>query len=99
MNFLKNVLATLVGLFIFCFLFFFFIISLGSVMAASSTSKSSGAKKNSIIKLDLLKVMEDYGGSTFIKDIEYRETNSDGLVDVLMALLKQMDITKFGIDG
>lgn len=86
MNFLKNVLATLVGLFIFCFLFFFFIISLGSVMAASSTSKSSGAKKNSIIKLDLLKVMEDYGGSTFIKDFEYRETNSDGLVDVLMAL-------------
>lgn len=86
MNFLKNVLATLVGLFIFCFLFFFFIISLGSVMAASSTSKSSGAKKNSIIKLDLLKVMEDYGGSTFIKDFEYRETKSDGLVDVLMAL-------------
>lgn len=86
MNFLKNVLATLVGLFIFCFLFFFFIISLGSVMAASSTSKSSGAKKNSIIKLDLLKVMDDYGGSTFIKDFEYRETNSDGLVDVLMAL-------------
>ena len=86
MNFLKNVLATIVGLFIFCFLFFFLMISIGSVMAVSSTSKSVGVKNNSIIKLDLSEVLEDYGGSTLIKDFEYRETNSDGLIDVLLAI-------------
>lgn len=86
MNFLKNVLATIVGLFIFCFLFFFLMISIGSVMAVSSTSKSVGVKNNSIIKLDLSEVSEDYGGSTLIKDFEYRETNSDGLIDVLLAI-------------
>lgn len=86
MNFLKNVLATLVGLFIFCFLFFFMMISFGSVMAASSTSPNKGVKNNSIIKLDLSEVTNDYGGSNFIKDFEYKETNRDGLVDVLMAI-------------
>lgn len=86
MNFLKNVLATIVGLFIFCFLFFFLMISFGSAMAVSSSSKNVGVKKNSIIKLDLSQVTDDYGGSIYIKDFEYRETKREGLIDVLMAI-------------
>ena len=87
MNFLKNVLATIVGIFVFCFFFFFLMITFGSVMAISSTTSGNvGVKRNSVLKLDLSEVTEDYGGTVIIKEYGYTETNNEGLIDVLMAI-------------
>src|SRR5690606_2218909 len=41
---------------------------------------------NSIIKLDLENVSNDYGGSVYIEDFDYKETNNDGLINVLQAI-------------
>src|SRR5690606_39730949 len=43
-------------------------------------------KSNSIIKLDLENVSNDYGGSVYIEDFDYKETNNDGLINVLQAI-------------
>lgn len=85
MNFLKNVLATLVGIMLFCMMSFFLLFIIGIAVSASSETTVS-VKKNSVIKLDLLKVSNDYGGRTNIKDFQFSEKNSDGLIDVLNAI-------------
>ena len=51
MNFLKNVFATIVGLFLFVLLSFFFLIGLGALV--SSGNDEVKVKDNSVIKLDL----------------------------------------------
>lgn len=84
MRFLGNVLATIVGLFVFTMLFFFgflFIIAI-----AGSGSEKVGVESNSVIELDLSKVTNDYGGKFIIKDFDYYEDNHDGLSDVIKAI-------------
>lgn len=88
MQFLKNVLSTLVGLFLFFFLFFILMLVIVGVAAAGSSSKDVvEVKDNSVIELNLEEVSHDYGG-TFYNDT-YSFLNSepkDGLVDVLNAI-------------
>lgn len=60
MKFLSNVLSTIVGLFLFCFIFFFFILIIGAV--AGSGDEKKEAKKNSVIELDLSEIRLDYNG-------------------------------------
>lgn len=86
MNFLKNVLATFVGIILFCMMSFFLLMIVGVVAAAGSGSSTKSTKSNSIIKLDLEKVTNDYGGSIYIEDFDYKETNHDGLINVLQAI-------------
>ncbi|HUH26500.1 MAG TPA: signal peptide peptidase SppA [Flavobacterium sp.] len=86
MNFIKNVLATLVGIIIFCMMSFFLLLIIGVVASAGSNNTTKTTKYNSIIKLDLERVSDDYGGSVYIEDFEYKETNNDGLVNVLQAI-------------
>lgn len=86
MNFLKNVLATFVGIILFCLMSFFLLMIVGVVAAAGSGSSTKSTKSNSIIKLDLEKVTNDYGGSIYIEDFDYKETNHDGLINVLQAI-------------
>src|SRR5690554_1748190 len=86
MNFLKNVLATFVGIILFCMMSFFLLMIVGVVAAAGSGSSSKSTKNNSVIKLDLEKVTDDYGGSIYIEDFDYKETNHDGLINVLQAI-------------
>lgn len=87
MNFIKNVLATLVGIIIFCMMSFFLLLIIGVVASAGSSSgKAPSVKGNSIIKLDLESVSDDYGGSVYIEDFDYKETNNDGLINVLQAI-------------
>lgn len=87
MSFIKNVLATVVGIILFCMVSFFLLIIVGVVASAgSSSSNSKTTKNNSIIKLDLKDVTNDYGGSMYIEDFDYSETNNDGLVNVLQAI-------------
>ncbi len=84
MRFLGNVIATIVGLFIFCMLFFFFILLIGAVFGGGSDV--ANVDKNSVIELDLSKVSMDYAGKYNYKDFDYYEANHDGLSDVMYAI-------------
>ena len=84
MRFLGNVLATLVGLFVFCMLFFFGILLIGTLIGGSKEMVS--VEKNSVIELDLSKVENDYAGKFNFKDFDYFEAKHDGLSDVIRAI-------------
>ena len=60
MNFLKNVFATIVGLFLFVLLSFFFLIGLGAIVGSGEDEIK--VKENSVIQLDLAKINFDYAG-------------------------------------
>lgn len=85
MNFFKNVLATMVGIILFSMLSFFLLFIVGIAVSASSES-TVAVKNNSVIKLDLFTVTNDYGGKTRVTDFEFSEKNNDGLIDVLNAI-------------
>jgi protease-4 len=82
MNFIK----TFVGIILFCMMSFFLLLIVGVVASAGSSSSGKSTKSNSIIKLDLENVSNDYGGSVYIEDFDYKETNNDGLINVLQAI-------------
>ncbi len=84
MRFLGNVLATIVGLFIFCMLFFFFVLLIGAIFGGASDV--ANVEKNSVIELDLSKVSLDYAGKFNYKEFDYFESNHDGLFDVIYAI-------------
>ena len=84
MKFLGNVLATLVGIFIFCMLFVFGIVFI-SVLASGGGEKVSVAN-NSVIVLDLSEVKNDYAGKSKYIDFDYYEVNNDGLSDIVAAI-------------
>ena len=84
MRFLGNVLATIVGIFIFCMIFFFGIIIIGAIAGGDEDTVS--VKKNSVIELDLSKVTLDYAGKTNYKDFGYFEAEHDGVTDILNAI-------------
>lgn len=84
MRFLGNVLATIVGLFLFSFLMFLFFML---IMALVGSGKETVTVKNkSVIELDLSKVEHDYAGKIRFTDFEYSDVPHDGLSDVLRAI-------------
>lgn len=83
MKFLGNVLATIIGLFIFCMLCFFGIIIIAALFGGSKTTY---VENNSVLELNLEKVTNDYGGKFNFEDIGFYEANHDGLTDVLRAI-------------
>jgi len=85
MNFFKNVLATIVGIILFSMFSFFLLFIIGIAVSASS-EKTVTVKNNSVIKLDLLSVTNDYGGKTKVTDFQFSEKNNNGLIDVLNAI-------------
>jgi protease IV len=84
MKFISNVLATIIGIFMFCMLFFFGIILIGAIFGGDDDTVK--VKKNSVIELDLSEVSLDYAGKINFKDFNYFETNHNGLTDVLNAI-------------
>lgn len=84
MKFLGNVLATLVGIFIFFMIMLFGIVLIG-VVAGGGSDKVS-VSSNSVIVLDLSEVERDYGGKAKYTDFDYFEVNNDGLADVIAAI-------------
>ena len=86
MRFLGNVLAVILGLFIFCMIFFFGFILIATV--AGSGTDDVTVKSNSVIELDLADVRNDYGGKSHYKEFDYSEVNHDGLSDILSAIDK-----------
>jgi protease-4 len=73
MRFLGNVLATIIGLFVFFMLFFFGIILIGAIFGGDSEEIS--VKNDSVIELNLENIKNDYAGK--YKD-PWMEILSDG---------------------
>lgn len=84
MKFLGNVLATVIGLFVFCLVFFFGIITIGAI--AGGNEDTVKVEENAVIELDLSKVSLDYAGKTSYKDFNYFEADHDGVTDILNAI-------------
>ncbi len=84
MKFLGNILATIIGLFLFCMILFFGIVFVAAI--AGGGSDKVEVKNNSVIELDLSKVKSDYAGKFNFKDFDYFETRHDGLSDVIKAV-------------
>lgn len=84
MKFLGNVLATIVGLFVFFMICFFGIVLIGVLFSSSEDSVT--VKDNSIIELDLSQIHYDYAGKVNFKDFDYTSAEHDGLSDVLEAI-------------
>ncbi|WP_415060852.1 signal peptide peptidase SppA [Flavobacterium sp.] len=85
MKFLGNVLATIVGLFIFIMLLFFGLMIVGVIFGGDSELKE--VETNSVIVLDMKNVDLDYAGK--FKDpwvTLLAEESSVGLIDVLNAI-------------
>lgn len=88
MKFLSNVLATIVGLFLFFGILFFGFVLIGVLIGGSvDDSKKTSVKNESVILLDLEKITQDHSPKTIITDFSFFNTeNYNGLVDVLNAI-------------
>ncbi len=88
MKFLSNVLATIVGLFLFFGILFFGFVIIGVLMGGSGDdSKKTNVKNESVIILDLEKITQDYSAKTIITDFSFfNNENYNGLIDVLNAI-------------
>lgn len=86
MRFLGNVLATIVGLFVFLMLFFFGIIFISAIFSSDETTE---IKTNSVIELDLKDIKNDYAGKYKDPWISIlSEAEKPGLSDVINAIEK-----------
>ncbi|WP_010255652.1 signal peptide peptidase SppA [Myroides injenensis] len=84
MRFLRNVLATIVGLFLFFGLLFFGLIVIATAIGSSSDKVI--VKDNSVLVLDLSDVRYDYGGKFNYKDLNIKDTDSKGVSNILEAI-------------
>lgn len=83
-RFLGNVLATVVGIFIFCMVSFFGLVLIAAIFGGGSDGVE--IKKDSVIELDLSQVTNDYAGKFNYKDLDYFDARHDGLSDVINAI-------------
>lgn len=87
MQFLKNVLSTIVGLFLFCFLFFVFILLIGVAVGSSSSEDTVAVKDNSVIELNIADVTNDYGGKFTYPEFSFLDDEpKDGVIDIIDAI-------------
>ena len=85
MKFLGNVLATIIGIFVFFMLFFFGIILLGAIFGGES--EGVVVEKDSVMELDLGNIQNDYAGK--YKDplvTIFSENKTIGLIDIVNAI-------------
>jgi protease-4 len=85
MKFLGNVLATIIGIFVFCMLFFFGILIIGAIFGGESEGVT--VKSNSVIELNLEDIKNDYAGK--YKDpwmTIFSENKKVGLTDIINAI-------------
>lgn len=87
MQFLKNILATIIGLFLFCLLSFFVLIIIGVAAAGGSDKDVVKVKNNSVIELDISEVANDYSGIFYNDEFQFLNSEpQEGLIDVLEAI-------------
>jgi protease-4 len=85
MKFLGNVLATIIGLFIFLMLFFFGIVIIATIFSGEPDTVT--VKNNSVIELDLKNIQCDYAGKYTDPWIKlFSDKKSVGLIDVINAI-------------
>lgn len=85
MKFLGNVLATIIGLFVFCMILFFGLMIVGAI--AGSGSDVAKVESNSVLVLDMENVSLDYTGKFTDPWVTIlNEEASVGLIDVLNAV-------------
>jgi protease-4 len=85
MNFLRNVLSTIIGIFIFFMLFFFGIIIIATIFGGEPEAVE--VKNNSVIELNLETICNDYAGK--YKDpwmTLFSDKKSIGLTDIINAI-------------
>ncbi len=90
MRFLSNVLATIVGLFLFFMIFFFGILIIGAVFGGSS--ETTAVKSNSVLVFDTENISQDYAGK--FKDplvTLFSESKNIGVSDILNAIIAAKD--------
>ncbi|MDO4727766.1 MAG: signal peptide peptidase SppA [Bacteroidota bacterium] len=88
MRFLKNVLATIVGLFLFFAILFFGFLILGMIIGAGGdSSQRISVKDNSVIYFDIDDIAVDHTPEIIIKDFPmFNESNPTGLTHILNAI-------------
>lgn len=85
MRFLSNVLATIVGLFLFFMVFFFGILIIGALFGGSSDATT--VKSNSVLVFDMENVSQDYAGKFTDPLVTlFSESKSVGVSDILNAI-------------
>ena len=85
MKFLGNVLATIVGIFVFTMLFFFGIVLIGAIFGGEENGIN--VKENSVIILNLEDIQNDYAGKYSDPWVTaFSDTNQIGLTDVIDAI-------------
>lgn len=85
MRFLGNVMATIVGLFVFFMLFFFGIVLISALFGGESDGVE--VKNNSVIELKLDNISNDYAGKYKDPWLDvFSEKKSTGLTDIINAI-------------
>ena len=85
MKFLGNVLATIVGVFVFTMLFFFGIVLIGAIFGGEENGVD--VKENSVIVLNLEDIQNDYAGKYSDPWVTvFSDTKQIGLTDVIDAI-------------
>jgi protease-4 len=84
MKFLGNVLATIVGLFVFLMISFFGLLLIAAVFGGDD--EKVVVKSNSVIELDLSEITNDYAGKVNYKDFSFIKAKHDGVFDIIKAL-------------
>ena len=96
MKFLGNVLATIVGLFVFILVFFFGIVFLAAIFGGDTEEVT--VENNSVIELNLEDIQNDYAGHYSDPFMNMLEDNKKaGLIDVIQAI--EMAKTDDDIEG
>jgi len=85
MRFLGNVMATIVGIFVFFMLFFFGLLLIGAIFGGEAESVE--VKNNSVIELNLEDINNDYAGKYKdpLMDV-FSEKKNIGLTDIINAI-------------
>lgn len=86
MSFIKRVLSTITGIFIFCIICFFLLFLIGAIFGGGSEQKIQ-VKANSILDLKLDFPIKDYAGKTVFKEYPFlNEDKKDGLFNLIDAV-------------
>lgn len=84
MNFLKNILATILGFFISIGILFFFLLILGAVFGSDKGKVS--VKDNSILELNFENPIADFSQKTIIEDFDYAEREKNNINAIVEAI-------------
>lgn len=86
MSFLKRVLSTVTGIFVFLFICFGLLIVIG-LLAGSSSDETIIVKKNSVLDLKLDFPIKDYAGKTVFEEYPFlNENKKNGLFNIIDAI-------------